>query len=199
MLKGPLPKFSYMLKTTHLEKRDTRIFNIKSQIGISKEPSGKGRKRVKIAYFCICFQWYLCQIIVLFDKSNLQNYFFFIMPWNIKIHLEAYKHSIPPVHKIWSNEGTGAWASLIRRDLSCCSGGEAMLLLILTFLFLPTRSKWSNFSLTPIRKWLCYNTFLLIQMRHILGKAENTSMGLSTQVSKVISGLAREQAARIML
>lgn len=36
-------------------------------------------------------------------------------------------------------------------------------------------------------------------MRHIPGKAENTSMGLSTQMNEVIPGLTREQTAIVML
>lgn len=79
------------------------------------------------------------------------------MPWNvIKSHLPAHGHDILPVCSVRSNEKTGARASWVGRDWTR-RRGELRLLLFLAFLFPPTWGKQSIFSLTPVRKWLCWN------------------------------------------
>lgn len=56
LLRGPLAKSSWILRTTRLGKTDAETFSIKMQIGISQEPLGKVSKKVRTVYFHICFQ-----------------------------------------------------------------------------------------------------------------------------------------------
>ena len=87
-----------MYKRQHTWKKESpEAFNIKIQIGISQEPPGKDSKKVRIAYFHIWFQWDLCQIILLFDKSNPKKYFVF--PGCLEISLKfTYKHTDTTYH-----------------------------------------------------------------------------------------------------
>lgn len=117
LFKGPLSKFSCILKTTHLEKRETETFNIKIQIGISQKPSRKGSKRVEISYFHIFFQWDMSNYFIIWSKQSKEITSLFQNA--LKCHQNSPKstqHNIPPVHNIISNEKAGAWASWIGRD-----------------------------------------------------------------------------------
>lgn len=121
---------------------------------------------------------------ILWQKQSKELLSFFRMPWNvIKIHLLAHRYNIPPVHSVRSNKKAGAWASWIGRDLSCSRRGEAML--CLAFLFPPTWGMWPVFSLTPIRKWLCYSTLPVNTNETYPWKREHQH-GLSTQMTEVI-------------
>ena len=118
-----------MYKRQHTWKKESpEAFNIKIQIGISQEPPGKDSKKVRIAYFHIWFQWDLCQIILLFDKSNPKKYFVF--PGCLEISLKfTYKHTDTTYHLpvVWDQmrkQGPGPPASGVSEVAACPPAAE---------------------------------------------------------------------------
>lgn len=145
----------------------------------------------------ICFQWDLCQIILLFDKSNPRNYFIFTecLEMSLKFTYEHTTENTPPVQSVRTNEKSGAEASWAGRDLTCYIREEAELLLILAF---PPTVSTNLEASNPFSVWhwsgngSAKTPSLLLEMRHNSGKVENTNMFLSTRTREAMCGLISE-------
>lgn len=55
------------------EEVENKNENISGMKGELREKGVGGRMTAKIPYFHICFQLYLCQVILLFDETNPRN------------------------------------------------------------------------------------------------------------------------------
>ena len=128
----------YERQHTWKKKREPWGFQHQNSDWHKPRAPGKDSKKVRITYFHIWFQWDLCQIILLFDKSNPKKYFVFsgYLEMSLKFTYK-HRHKVPPVCSVRSNEKTRTWASRKGRDMTCCrlggwvgrpagSGGQAV-------------------------------------------------------------------------
>ena len=95
---GSSPRvFQYMKDNTPGKKRGPWGFQHQNSDWHKPRAPGKDSKKVRIAYFHIWFQWDLCQIILLFDKSNPKKYFVFSGYLEMSLKF-TYKHTDTKYH-----------------------------------------------------------------------------------------------------